>query len=85
MVWACEAGDWPWPTSVGVDGQILFGNGCPNGLWCYVISGVLCGGVRIRKRANHRWIGILLAGTERILLCLRHIGLRPDRAGFLRT
>ena len=30
-------------------------------------------------------MGMMNEGAEQILLCLRHIGLRPDRAGFLRT
>lgn len=74
---ARETGGWPWPTSVGVEGLILSGEGFPDGLWCYVVCEGVCV-ARIRGRANHQWIDDLLAGTERIRPCLRHIGIRPD-------
>lgn len=66
-----------------MEGLILSGKGCPDGLWYEVVIKVfiLCV-ARIRGRVNHQCIDDFLAGTERILLCLRHIGLRTDCLGF---
>ena len=38
-----------------------------------------------RQMRISKIVQISAQGVEQILLCLRHIGLRPDRAGFLRT
>ncbi len=40
-LWARESGGWPWPASAGVDGLILSGKGCPDGLWYVLVYGVL--------------------------------------------